>query len=226
MTEKFYSLRDDQAAELWRDVIANFVGAEHWSGSASLRAFILAPIANRTSAVVHRESAELQSFLSQLDSAFRRGQDLLDRKSYKELIELWSPIGSSALFDSKHPVWKDKPYYRCQIGGGICQLFVAHANCMDVNDLDKWLERVLMYVARMIELDPIDPSQPGYFHGNTEAASAQNHNLAMVLDAAANWMMRGWSADTIATLSSISKSDAHNIEHALRERAREFSIYL
>jgi hypothetical protein len=119
----------------------------------------------------------------------------------------------------------DKPYYRCQIGSGVCQLFVAHANRADKEDIGKWLETVLMYISLMVELDAIDPQVPGYFHGNSDAASAQNYNLAMAMRAAANWM-RGWSPDLIAALSDVSERDADNLRTALGRRADELSVYL
>jgi hypothetical protein len=77
----------------------------------------------------------------------------------------------------------------------------------------------------MVELEPVDPALPGYFFGNTEAASAQNYNLAISLQFAESWMKR-WDPETIAMTSAISIKDARNVQVALQVRARELSVYV
>jgi hypothetical protein len=225
VSEQTYALKDEQAGEIWLPLIGNFVGAEHWQGSDSLRTFILASIKDYKGAVVSEDAAELIGFLNHLDVAFNSGLGLLGRRAFMELIQLWSPIAKNPLFDAKHPEWVDKPYYRCQIGSGISQLFTANANCMDTKSVEQWLEQVLMYLSRMIELAPIDPALPGYFFGNTEAASAQNYNLAAALQFAESWMDR-WDPETIGEMSAISTEDARNIQVALQRRSKELSVYL
>jgi hypothetical protein len=221
MTDQVYFLSDQQAQEIWAGM-GIFGPADGWNGNARLRAYILASIRRGTSPSA---DTELGDFLQKLDAAFRQSNDLLERHAFAEMIALWSPVASNALFDTKHAEWADKPYYRCQIARGICLLFIGYANLSDEVETSSRIEHVLKNLSRMIELVPIDPQIKGYFYGNETAAAAQNYNLAQALKLGAEWM-KAWGPEMISVLSKMPKSEAQRIESALQQRTRDTAKYL
>ena len=221
MTDQVYFLSDQQAQEIWEG-IGIFGPADGWSGNSRLRTYILASIHRDTSPGV---DTELRGFLQKLDAAFRQSPDLRERHAFAEIIALWSPLESNALFDPKHTEWADKPYYRCQIGSGFCQLFIAYANSSKDVETSTRIEQILKNLSRMIELVPIDPQVEGYFFGNETAAAAQNYNLAAALEGGAEWM-KAWPPELISVLSKVPKSEAERIEAAIQKRARDTAKYL
>jgi hypothetical protein len=225
VTDAIYFLSDEQSQGIWAEIWSAFGPPEFWSGSEGVRTFILASIRRDASAASAGADTELSDFLRRLDAAFSESAGLLAKRAFSDVIALWSPIASSEFFDTNNVEWNDKPYYRNQIGSGICQLFIAHANLIETDNLAAWIELVVGYLSRMIELTPIDPQNKGYFFGNETAASVQNYNLAMALKLGADWM-KGWSPDVIAMTSKVSETEARRIQDALAQRVQATTKYL
>jgi hypothetical protein len=223
-----YVLTDEQAAEIWSSLIGNFVAPMYWDGDSSLRVFILASMEITGEDGIQQnyddKAGGLSRFLRRLDYCFHIGIRYLEKSKYGEIISMWSAIAEDPLFDPDHTEWIDKPYYRCQVGSGICQLLISEMNS-ERTDLNGWVVRVIGYISRVVKLQLVDPEKPGYFYGNRDAAGAQNYNLAMTLDAAVRWFGI-WSPKTVSWLSDISETTILDLQAAVNHRAYEMTKYL
>jgi hypothetical protein len=129
----------------------------------------------------------LTNVLRILAARHERGTELLGRRQFKAILELWHPVAASEYFDPTHPEWSDKLFYRATVRIAVMQVFYAHARLLIEDDYEIHtvaafrILSVLSQDASLLENVQHDVTL------SEAGALAQDQNLHDLLIFAAHW---------------------------------------
>ena len=175
--------------------------------------------------------AALTTLVAQHDESARRlrvhlrqywapSLDLVARRAFVELVDLWRPVFDIPSFRPDHPRWANDEYTRCAVHGVKSLLFQA---CVVLGQSEKFETYVPLAYAALREIVTSEPFTADAYDElselNAEAAATQNLNYADILKLALEWS-NGWDP-TVLTMFDIPQEESREVFEAAERRLEE-----
>jgi hypothetical protein len=168
-------------------------------------------------------SAEEVAFKQLLKGRWETGMDFMQTKNWLAILELWQPLSENRFFRVDDPQWSDKPYYRCQIHAGKCQLFFAHVHLGQEGEFKKHVPLAFALLNEVLLGNPYSLKGASHDRLPTVGARTQNLNYRDTLNFALEWY-DGW--ESCFDFAGVPEADAQKAKVRIFHRLSEIEFML